>query len=414
MPETSGGSTSAGTGSGDTGLVPTQLAVLVPQFDPSRDDLTSYTKKVQLLEGMWPDGKWTELCTRLILGCQGSAFLKLQLHQQEVTKNERKSVKRIIELLGGHWGQVNLEKQYEYVERALFRCQQKSDESADSYLARADIMWAELISRGITMEEIQPYLTLRGSLLGGEDKKRVLLDVDAAGSGKLSMDKVASSIRMLGAGFFHDVTGMKRSRGKTYDQAALIADSQDLDEDPSSILQAEGQDEVGDEELLESMVQEGDEDATLIADFESAAADVLQGDEDLASAYTAYVEARRRLNEKTRFRGFWPVSQSPKGKSKGGFKGRGRSFGKGASNRKSLQQRIMESVPYLQSSGALEGRMPPEGSAIREWYDISWKLITSSDIFRQCKCSVPAECSRWRFAAGISGVAISWHHHGGC
>ena len=184
MPETSGGTPSAGSGTSDaTGLVPTQLAVLVPQFDPSRDDLTSYTKKVQLLEGMWPDGKWTELCTRLILGCQGSAFLKLQLHQQEVTKNERKSVQRIIELLGGHWGQVNLEKQYEYVERAVFRCQQKSDESADSYLARADIMWAELISRGISMADIQPYVTLRGSLLGGEDKKRVLLDVDAAGTG---------------------------------------------------------------------------------------------------------------------------------------------------------------------------------------------------------------------------------------
>ena len=343
MPETSGGTPSAGSGTSDaTGLVPTQLAVLVPQFDPSRDDLTSYTKKVQLLEGMWPDGKWTELCTRLILGCQGSAFLKLQLHQQEVTKNERKSVQRIIELLGGHWGQVNLEKQYEYVERAVFRCQQKSDESADSYLARADIMWAELISRGISMADIQPYVTLRGSLLGGEDKKRVLLDVDAAGTGKLFMDKVASSIRMLGAGFFHDVTGLKRNKGKTYDQTTLVAESQDVDDEPSATFHTESQDDVVDEELFETLIQEGDEDASLVADFESAAADILQGDDDLASAYTAYVEARRRLNEKTRFRGFWPVSQSFKGKSKGHFKGKGRSF-KGSSNRKTLQQRILES-----------------------------------------------------------------------
>ena len=343
MQETSGGASTAGTGSGDTpGLVPTQLAVLVPTFDPSRDDLTAYTKKVQLLAGMWPDGKWTELSTRLILGCQGSAFLKLQLHQQEVTKNERKSVQRIIEILGGHWGQINLERQYEYVERALFRCQQKGDESADSYLARADIMWSELLSRGIKLEDIQPYITLRGSLLGGDDKKRVLLDVDAAGTGKLSMDKVASSIRMLGAGFFHDVTGQKRNKGKTYDQATLVAESQDLDEEPSTTLHAEGQDDVGDEEIFDTLIQEGDEDASLVADFESAAADILQGDEELASAYTAYVEARRRLNEKTRFRGFWPVSQGSKGKSKGTFKGRGRSF-KGGSNRKTLQQRILES-----------------------------------------------------------------------
>ena len=136
------GSTTSSSATGDVaGLVPTQLAVLVPTFDPSRDDLTAYTKKVQLLTGMWPDGKWTELATRLILGCQGSAFLKLQLHQSEVTKNERKSVQRIIEILGGHWGQINLERQYEHVERALFRCQQKTDESADSYLARADTPW---------------------------------------------------------------------------------------------------------------------------------------------------------------------------------------------------------------------------------------------------------------------------------
>ena len=156
------------------------------------------------------------------------------------------------------------------------------------------------------------------------------------------MDKVASSIRMLGAGFFHDVTGQKRNKGKTYDQATLVAESQDIDEESSSILHADGNDEIGEEEMFETLVQEGDEDASLIADFESAAADILQGDEDLASAYTAYVEARRRLNEKTRFRGFWPVSQSTKGKSKGGFKGRGKSS-KGFSNRKSLQQRILES-----------------------------------------------------------------------
>ncbi len=343
MSETSGGMPSGGTvASETTGLVPTQLAVLVPTFDPSRDDLTQYTKKVQLLTGMWPEGKWTELATRLILGCQGSAFLKLQLHQTEVTKNERKSVQRIIELLGGHWGQINIERQYEYVERALFRCQQKGDESSDSYLARADIMWAELISRGIKLEDIQPYITLRGSLLGSDDKKRVLLDIDAAGSGKLSMDKVASSIRMLGAGFFHDVTGQRRNRGKTYDQTTLVAESQDVDEEPSSTYHTEGQEDVFDEDLFETLVQEGDEDASLIADFESAAADVLQGDDELASAYTAYVEARRRLNEKTRFRGFWPVSQPSKGKSKGHFKGKGRSY-KGSSNRKSLQQRILES-----------------------------------------------------------------------
>ena len=52
------------------------------------------------------------------------------------------------------------------------------------------------------------------------------------------------------------------------------------------------------EEMVDTLAMEGDEDAALVADFESAAADLLQGDEDLASAYNAYTEARRRLSEK--------------------------------------------------------------------------------------------------------------------
>ena len=81
-------------------------------------------------------------------------------------------------------------------------------------------------------------------------------------------------------------------------------------------------------------------------DFEGASTEVLQEDSELATAYTSYSDARRRLSEKFRNRGFWPVNQSTsKGKSysnKGKHKeGKGKGFsGKG---RRSLQQRIMES-----------------------------------------------------------------------
>ena len=222
-------STSDG-GESTTTLVPNHLAALVPSFDPAKDDLVAYTQKVQLLVGMWPDQRWTELATRLILNCSGSAFLKLQLQQGELTKNEKKSIQRIIEVLGGHWGQINLEKQYEYAERALYRCSQKNDETADSFLARADIMWTELISRNVSLKDLQPYVTLRGSLLSSEDKKRVLLDADTAGNGKLSSEKVSSAIRLLGATFFQDMTGSKKVKGKTYDQAALVAEGSELDD----------------------------------------------------------------------------------------------------------------------------------------------------------------------------------------
>ena len=223
--ETAATSTDAG-----GGFVPNQLAMLVPTFDPSKDDLTVYSQKVSLLLASWPEGKYNELATRLILGCSGSAFNKLQIHASEVTQNDKKSIQRIVELLGGHWGPINLERQYEFVERALYRCAQKSDESADSYLARADIMWSELLAKSIDLKSIQSYVTLRGSLLSSEDKKRVILDSDGAGTGSLSNTKVQSAIRMLGANFFQDMTGARRGRGKTYDQSVLIAENQDLEE----------------------------------------------------------------------------------------------------------------------------------------------------------------------------------------
>ena len=73
------------------------------------------------------------------------------------------------------------------------------------------------------------------------------------------------------------------------------------------------------------------------------ASEVIQGDEELAAAFTSYTDARKRLNEKMRFRGFWPVSAS--GKSKGFQKGKVKGkFSKGHnSSRKSLEQRILSS-----------------------------------------------------------------------
>ena len=70
----------------DTGgyqQVPTQLAILVPTFNPSTDDIKVYSQKVELLTSAWPSNRLSELATRLILGCSGSAFSKLQLKQKD-------------------------------------------------------------------------------------------------------------------------------------------------------------------------------------------------------------------------------------------------------------------------------------------------------------------------------------------
>ena len=303
MPEASDGS------EGSTGNVSNQLALLVPTFDPSKDDLQVYQQKVALLLEAWPTNKYTELATRLILNCAGSAFKKLQLHQSELMVNDRKSIQRIIELLGGHWGQIDLEKKYEFAERALHKCNQKSDESADSYLARADIMWTELNSKKFALSDLQAYVTLRGSVLSPEDKKRVLIDADVVDKGELTVKRVSSAIRMLGAGFFQEITaGRRTTKLKTYDQATLV--TEDFDEDLEPAMAAETMED--DDQAVETLAQDGDDDATLVMDFENAAAELLQTDEELASAYTAYTDARRRLNEKVRSKGFWPPSSKGK------------------------------------------------------------------------------------------------------
>ena len=240
-------------------MVPNQLAALVPTYDPSKDDLEIYVQKIELLVTTWPTDKFGELATRLILGCQGTAFLKLQQQKDQVTVNDKKAIQRIVEILGGQWGQIPLERKYEAAERAMFRCQQRSDESNDSFLARADVLWQDLLKKGMKMEELQAYVTLRGSNLGPEDKKKVILDCDSS-DGQLSMKKVSNAARMLGAGFFHEMTSGKRSsKLKVYDQAVLMAEEEHED----GLFHTADDDGVFEDDLVDSLASEGDDDALI-------------------------------------------------------------------------------------------------------------------------------------------------------
>lgn len=331
---------------GTTNTLVTQLSSLVPTYDPSKDDLQVYTQKVELLVSAWPESKYGELVTRLVLGCQGTAFQKLQLNRSSFAANDKKSVMKVIELLGGQWGQIPLEKKFEAAERALYRCQQRSDETNDSYLARADVLWQELLNKGMQIDELQAYITLRGANLNADDKKRVLIDSDINGSGKLTMTKVHSSVRMLGAGFFQEMTSGKRgTKLKTYDQAAMILEEVDVD-DPA--YAAMGDDDPNEDELIDVLVADGDEDACLVAEFETAAQDLLQEDPELAAAFSTYSDARKRLAEKFRHRGFFPTSgYKGKGKSSKSMSGKGKTvktWSFGSNQKKSLQQRILNST----------------------------------------------------------------------
>ena len=74
------------------------------------------------------------------------------------------------------------------------------------------------------------------------------------------------------------MTGMKRSKLKTYDQATLMTETLDDDTGVDETFAADGELE-GEDALFEILLGEGDTDATFISDFENAASEVIQGDE---------------------------------------------------------------------------------------------------------------------------------------
>ena len=104
----------------ETGQVPNQLAILVPTFDPAVDQVDIWASKVELLLATWPAGKVTELATRLILGCKGTAYQKLQLCQKESLNNDPQSIKRIVELVGGSWGTILWRRSLSWWRRRCF------------------------------------------------------------------------------------------------------------------------------------------------------------------------------------------------------------------------------------------------------------------------------------------------------
>ena len=125
--------------------------------------MEQYTNKVESLVEVWPPGQIQELITKPIFATTGT--------DDKSQGEEADSSPRLGE-------EVSLEQKYESAERALFRCVQRTDESNDSYLARADVFSSELLAKRMDLSQLQAYIVLRGSSLSSDDKKRVLVEAD--------------------------------------------------------------------------------------------------------------------------------------------------------------------------------------------------------------------------------------------
>ena len=184
----------ASDGTGQKDGVQRQLAQLVPTYDPGVDSVETWSQKIKLLLFAWPETKLKELATRIVLNTKGSAFQKLQLHQSEISLGTSKVSRRSCLW----WVALSVRWSWKNVSRLLRRlciAVQKEDETADSFLARSDVAWTELLSKKMTLAELKTYIVLRGRRLSGEDKKRVLVESGAEGLGALEMSKVSICCR---------------------------------------------------------------------------------------------------------------------------------------------------------------------------------------------------------------------------
>ena len=214
--------------------------------------MTEYTRRLQFLAGLWPAEYLGQLAPRAALQCKGSAFQKVvRIPPEKLKTNDLTGVKLLVQTLGGVWGKTTLEEKFE---RAIYGISQKSDESNESYMARHEIVFEDMVSQGATLTDVRAYVLLRNSMLSAEDKKRLIVEA----KGDLKYEHVTQAIRMLGAKFFMDVQGQQRGhKTKTYDvnytQAA--EDEYQYGEDSNQVFAADAS-EVSDM-MLDQFLSEG-------------------------------------------------------------------------------------------------------------------------------------------------------------
>ncbi|CAE7227129.1 GIP, partial [Symbiodinium sp. CCMP2456] len=312
----------------------------IPRFIPGTTDVTEYSKKLQFLAAMWPKEHLSLLAPRAALMCEGTSFKKVaSLDASKLKANDDSGVKLLVATLGGSWGKTALEEKYDSFEKAIYGTTQKADETNDSYLARHDVHFEELLAAGVSLGEVRAYILLRQSQLSADDRKRIVVEM----GGTLDYKKVCSAIRLLGSRFFTDLQGQRSGKTKTYE--ANFVD-EPTSEEPERAYQAsaalandDGDGDL-DNEYIEALVAAEDQDAMQVQAFEEELEGFFQETPDLQEALVSYLEARGRLLAKKRSRGFWPVGSSSKG-AKGGRAPKGK--GKGKNAREQLLARISRS-----------------------------------------------------------------------
>ena len=311
----------------------------VPKFTPGVTSVDEYSQRLRFLKELWPAEHLSLLAPRAALLVEGAAFQKVSRIKPEQLRGPD-GVKYLVESLGGSWGKTTVEERYHFFEQAIFQTQQKADESNDSYIARHDAFFEELLSRGVTLEEIRAYVLLRHSLLAPEDKKRVIVEA----KGDLKYQETVRAVRLLGSKFFTDFQNRSGpGNAKAMDRSKVYDIHMTTDDDTfEEVHMAMGQDEdLSDELILAHFLEANDEDAIYITEFEDQIVEAVQ-ESELAPVFASCQEARQKLRDKAKSRGFWPIKGKMKGKGQSGKRGKGYGSWDGG-RRRSLADRIANS-----------------------------------------------------------------------
>ena len=285
----------------------------LPSFDPSIDDIREFSQKAKFLHGVFPEKDKPNLAPRLAMMCKGTAWSQVrQLDPSKLTDKDG-GVDYLLSALAG-WEETAELKTFELYEKALYRVVQKNDEATHSYTLRLQAAFHDLPEK-VTVQDMQTFILLRQSNLSNEDKKRVL----AMTGGLLEKKVVENAMRTLSTKV---LLGSNEVKKKIYPTNCVEPDDSVPPGDEDSQVSSTYVSQVEDEdaltaEIIDHLSLQGDEDALLVQQFEKDLEDLMQDVPDLQTALISYQEARQRIPDRRRSRGFWPSSKS-KGKGFGG------------------------------------------------------------------------------------------------
>ena len=303
---------------------------LLPSFDPAVDNVREYVDKVKFLDAICPEKDRSMLAPRLAMLCKGTAWGQVRNIDPSKLTDKANGVKTLLAALAS-WEESAEMKTYELFEKAIYKTIQKADESATSYVNRLQVAMDEL--GNVSVKEVHAFLLLRQSVLSPEDKKKVLTMT----GGDMEIKKVEQAMRTLATTVL-STEPKKKIYPTNYVDTETTNVPHDGENHAQNVYYVNAEDEdVFNVEDLNALAQNGDEDALLIQQFEKDFEDLLQDVPDMQTALLSYQDARQRISERKRGRGFWPA----KGRSKGG-KDMGKSFRKGGhrSSKDELLSRI--------------------------------------------------------------------------